>query len=189
MTVARRILTADSFHPFIEKLAAYVNFADELGAHTIVFERARIVLRGRGIVTQHRSCHPLNLLSKGLTFECKILANCRRLILNPTVPGDLIWLSICVFESAIASVSKLTEVSVLPFEFDELGTRHHGQRSSPPPLINERHMATRNERGIKSPQGLLTTRAIRECNLAPVECPVGSVASSCVVLAMKAALS
>lgn len=121
MTTRRRLSTSKSLHPFIEKLTAYVDFDDEeVAALTALFESTRIVLRGREIVAQGKPYRALYALNEGLALRYKVLADGRRQILNLIIPGDLVGLPICMFESAIASVSTLTESSISPIEFEEL---------------------------------------------------------------------
>jgi CRP-like cAMP-binding protein len=119
-------------HPLIEKLTAYVDFDDdEVAALTSLFERARTVPRNRDIVVQGKPYRALYALNEGLALRYKALADGRRQVLNLIVPGDLVGLPICLFDSAIASVSTLTEVSVSPIEFEELfGLFHRHPRIS-----------------------------------------------------------
>jgi CRP-like cAMP-binding protein len=121
MTIRRRLSTSKGLHPFIEKLTAYVDFDDEeVAALTALFGSTRIVLRGREIVAQGKPYRALYALNEGLALKYRVLADGRRQVLNLIVPGDLVGLPICMFESAIASVSALTESSISSIEFGEL---------------------------------------------------------------------
>jgi CRP-like cAMP-binding protein len=120
MTIRRRLPTSKGLHPFIEKLTAYVDFDDEeVAALTTPFDGTRIVLRGRETVAQGKPYRALGALNEGLALRYRVLADGRRPVLNLIIPGDLVGLPICMFESAM-SVSALTESSISSIEFEGL---------------------------------------------------------------------
>jgi CRP-like cAMP-binding protein len=121
MTIRRRLSMSKGLHPFIEKLTAYVDFDDEeVAALTALFGSTRTVLRGRENVAQGKPYRALYGLNEGLALKYRVPADGRRQVLDLIVPGDLVGLPICMFESAIASVSALTESSISSIEFGEL---------------------------------------------------------------------
>lgn len=60
------------------------------------------------------------VLNDGVALRYKVLSDGRRQVRNLRVPGDLIGLPAGLFESAIASVSGLTDTTVSPIKFEEL---------------------------------------------------------------------
>jgi CRP-like cAMP-binding protein len=121
MTPAPAEQATASRHPLIDKLALYADLGEsEVAAITDVIARARAIPRGRDVVVQGQPYHTLYVLSTGLGLRYRVLPDGRRQVLNLIVPGDLIGLPAGMFESAVASVSCLTDVTVSPIEFKDL---------------------------------------------------------------------
>ena len=121
MTQEPTASTAIGRHPLVERLNRYAALgSEEQAALGGLLAHARAIHRGRDIVVQGRPHHALQVLNNGLALRYKILADGRRQILNLVVPGDLIGLPVCMFESAIATVASLTDVSVSAIEFKDL---------------------------------------------------------------------
>jgi CRP-like cAMP-binding protein len=121
MTPAPAEQTAASRHPLIDKLALYADLDDsEVAAITDVLPIARSIPHGRDLVVQGQPYHVLYVLRTGLGLRYRVLTDGRRQVLNLIVPGDLIGLPAGMFETAIASVSCLTDVVVSPIEFHAL---------------------------------------------------------------------
>jgi CRP-like cAMP-binding protein len=108
-------------HPLVDKLALYADLDDnEVAAISDMVTRSRSIPRSRDIVVQGQPYRTLYVLSSGLGLRYRVLSDGRRQVLNLIVPGDLIGLPAGMFESAIASVSCLTDVTVSPIEFQDL---------------------------------------------------------------------
>ena len=108
-------------HPLIKKLKLYVDLEDsEMEPLARMLARQRTYPRGREIVIQGRPYRSLFVLNEGLALRYKILSGGKRQIFNLIVPGDLIGLPACLFESATASISSLTDATVSLIEFSDL---------------------------------------------------------------------
>ncbi len=108
-------------HALIEKLKLYVALNEnEIEPLAGLLAQEQRVPRDREIVIQGRPYRALYVLNEGLALRYKILSDGRRQVLNLVVPGDLIGLSTTLFETAIASVSSLTDVSISPIQFKNL---------------------------------------------------------------------
>jgi CRP-like cAMP-binding protein len=119
-------VTGAARHPFVEKLNRYTVLCNEEQATlSSLLARTRTIHRGRDIVVQGRPHQALQVLNDGLALRYKILADGKRQILNLVVPGDLIGLPACMFESAIATVSSLTDISVSTIEYKDLFALFH----------------------------------------------------------------
>ena len=75
------------------------------------------VRRDREIITQGRRYDALLVLIEGLSIRYRILHDGRRQILNIALPGDFIGLPACFFESALYSISALTDTVLAPIPF------------------------------------------------------------------------
>jgi len=119
-------------HPLIKKLKLYVDLEEpEIEPLARMLARQRTYPRGREIIVQGQPYRSLFVLNKGLALRYKILSGGKRQIFNLIVPGDLIGLPACLFESATASVSSLTDVTISFIEFSELfGLFRHSPRLS-----------------------------------------------------------
>jgi CRP-like cAMP-binding protein len=133
MTRSPATTTTETRYAFIEKFRRYVDLNDEeVGTLSRLLARPRRIRRGRDIVAQGQPYRALYVLIDGFALRYKVLSDGRRQVLNLIVPGDLIGLPACLFESAIASISSLTDTTVSPIEFEELFDlfRHHPRISA-----------------------------------------------------------
>ncbi len=81
---------------------------------------ARPVRHGREIITQGRRYDGLFAINVGIAIRYRILHDGRRQVLNIALPGDFIGYPACFFESALYSVSALTDAVVTPIPFSAL---------------------------------------------------------------------
>jgi CRP-like cAMP-binding protein len=107
--------------PLVERLGSYlsltpaeVEFLQSLHEPTRKFGRHRDI-----IVAGHRYDHVFILLS-GFVSRFKVLPDGKRLVLNVGLPGDLIGFPACMFETAVNSVSSLTEIEVAAVSFTKM---------------------------------------------------------------------
>jgi CRP-like cAMP-binding protein len=70
----------------------------------------RSVRRNREIVTEGRNCETLFVLLEGSAIRFRVLRDGRRQVLNVVLPGDCIGFPGCFFETALYSVTALTDV-------------------------------------------------------------------------------
>ena len=80
----------------------------------------RPVRHGREIITQGRRYDGLFTINEGIALRYRILHDGRRQVLNIALPGDFVGYPACFFESALYSVSALTDALVTPIPFDAL---------------------------------------------------------------------
>jgi len=104
--------------PSARKLAWLAGLSpDETDAFDALLSAPRSVRRNREIVTEGRNYETLLVLLEGSAIRFRILRDGRRQILNIVLPGDFIGFPGCFFESALYSVTALTDavVSSVPF--------------------------------------------------------------------------
>ncbi len=94
--------------------AAQVTLLDELQSAN------RLVRRHREIVTEGHSYDGVFVLIEGVAIRYRILHDGRRQILNFVLPGVFIGFPACFFETALYSITALTDVSVAPISFSRL---------------------------------------------------------------------
>jgi CRP-like cAMP-binding protein len=80
----------------------------------------RPVRHGREIITQGRQYDGLFAIDEGIAIRYRILHDGRRQVLNIALPGDFVGYPACFFETALYSVSALTDALVTPIPFDAL---------------------------------------------------------------------
>jgi CRP-like cAMP-binding protein len=73
---------------------------------------SRTIPRNREIITEGRKYGELFVLLEGVAIRYRVLHDGRRQILNIALPGDLIGFPACFFETALYSVTALTEAQV-----------------------------------------------------------------------------
>jgi CRP-like cAMP-binding protein len=78
----------------------------------------RLVARNREIVSLGRKYDGVFVLIEGVAMRYRVLRDGRRQVLNIALPGDFIGFPVCFFETALYSVSTLSEalVSWIPFD-------------------------------------------------------------------------
>jgi CRP-like cAMP-binding protein len=107
--------------PLVERLGSYLSLSSsELEFLQPLHEPRRKFGRHRDIVVAgHRYDHVFILL-RGFVSRYKVLPDGKRLVLNVGLPGDLIGFPACLFETAVNSVSSLTEIEVAAVSFTTL---------------------------------------------------------------------
>jgi CRP-like cAMP-binding protein len=80
----------------------------------------RRVARGREMVVEGRKYDGLLILLDGIALRYRLLNDGRRQILNIILPGDLIGFPGCFFESALYSITALSDCVVSPVSFSRL---------------------------------------------------------------------
>jgi CRP-like cAMP-binding protein len=100
------------------KLAAYtVLSAAEVAAFDQLHEDRRTVAAGRDIITEGYRYDTVLVLLEGVAIRYRVLRDGRRQILSVVLPGDFIGFPACFFETALYSITSLTDtaVSAIPF--------------------------------------------------------------------------
>jgi CRP-like cAMP-binding protein len=107
--------------PLTRKLAQIITLSpaqakllDELQSAT------RAVRRHREIVTEGHTYDGVFVLVEGVAIRYRILHDGRRQILNLVLPGDFIGFPGCFFETALYSITALTDTVVVPVAFSRL---------------------------------------------------------------------
>jgi CRP-like cAMP-binding protein len=80
----------------------------------------RAVARNRELISTGRKYDGLLILIDGVAIRSRVLHDGRRQILNIAIPGDVIGFPACFFETALYSVSTLTDVLVSRVPFARL---------------------------------------------------------------------
>jgi len=108
-------------HPLVERLGSYVPLTgDEMDFLQSLHEPRRKFPRNREIIVAgHRYDHVF-ILHAGFVSRYKLLPDGKRQVLNVGLPGDLIGFPACMFETAMNSVSSLTEIEVSAVPFTTL---------------------------------------------------------------------
>jgi CRP-like cAMP-binding protein len=78
---------------------------------------SRPVPRSREIITEGRNYETLFVLLEGIAIRYRVLRDGRRQVLNVVLPGDFIGFPACFFESALYSVTALTDAVVCSVPF------------------------------------------------------------------------
>lgn len=104
--------------PLTERLGTYLPLTEaETQVLAALHEPRRKFRRHREIIVAgHRYDHVFILLD-GFVSRYKVLPDGKRLVLNVGLPGDLIGVPACAFDTAVNSVTSLTaiEVAAVPF--------------------------------------------------------------------------
>lgn len=99
--------------PLTAKLACSVALsARELAVLAELQLSARTVPRNREIITEGRKYAELFVLLHGAAIRYRVSHDGRRQILNVALPGDFIGFPACFFETALFSVTSVTEAQV-----------------------------------------------------------------------------
>jgi CRP-like cAMP-binding protein len=104
--------------PLARKLAWLAGLSpDETARFDALLSATRSVRRNREIITEGRNYETLLVLMEGSAIRYRVLRDGRRQVLNIVLPGDFIGFPGCFFESALYSVTALTDavVSSVPF--------------------------------------------------------------------------
>lgn len=105
----------------VDKLASYVSLSDaEIACLTELHEPQRKLGRHRAVIVAGRHYDQIFILCSGVVSHYKVLPDGKRQILNLGLPGDLIGVPSCLFETAVNSVSALTDAVVAPVPFPKL---------------------------------------------------------------------
>ena len=81
---------------------------------------ARTVRRGTDIIVQGRTYDSVFVLAEGFALRYRILVDGRRQALNVSIPGDTIGYPACFFETALYSVSALSNAVIYAVSFAEI---------------------------------------------------------------------
>lgn len=107
--------------PLAKKLAWFAGLSpDEVAALDALRPASRAVRRNREIVTEGRNYETLLILLEGSAIRYRVLRDGRRQVLNIVLPGDFIGFPGCFFESALYSVTALTDATVCSIPFSVL---------------------------------------------------------------------
>ena len=118
VTLQRRTAKPLPMTPLTQKLSQFVTLSlDEIAVLQHLQSTTRSVRRDREIITQGRRYDALLVLIEGLSIRYRILHDGRRQILNIALPGDFIGFPACFFESALYSISALTDTVLAPIPF------------------------------------------------------------------------
>src|SRR5438067_4817200 len=80
----------------------------------------RGIARHRELITAGRKYDGLLILIEGIAIRSRVFHDGRRQILNIAIPGDIIGFPACFFETALYSVTALTETQVAAAPFTQL---------------------------------------------------------------------
>lgn len=111
-------MTSHPATPLTDKLAKLVQLsAEEIAVLAELQATPRTVQRNRELVSEGRRYDELLILLDGVALRYSVLKDGRRQILNVVLPGDFIGFPGCLFETALYSITALTEtaVSAVPF--------------------------------------------------------------------------
>ena len=107
--------------PLIQKLS---NFVALSGAEISILEDLqadkRVVRRHREIISKGRRYDTLFVLIEGFAVRCRVVSSGGRQILNVALPGDFIGFPGCFFESALYSVTAITDTVVSTISYARL---------------------------------------------------------------------
>jgi CRP-like cAMP-binding protein len=104
--------------PLTDKLTRLVSLSpEEITVLGDLQSTIRMVARNREIISEGRKYDGLLVLIGGVSIRYRILHDGRRQVLNVTLPGDFIGFPGCFFESALYSITAITDcvVSAVPF--------------------------------------------------------------------------
>ena len=104
--------------PLTAKLANFVALAaDELAALDDLLSTTRLVRHNREIIAQGRGYDSLLVLIQGIAIRYRVLRDGRRQILSVALPGDMIGFPTSFFETALYSVTAVTDsvLAAIPF--------------------------------------------------------------------------
>jgi CRP-like cAMP-binding protein len=106
--------------PLARKLAWFAGLSpDEMAMLDALHSATRAIRRNREIVTEGRNYESLFVLL-GSAIRYRVLRDGRRQVLNIVLPGDFIGFPGCFFESALYSVTALTDAVVCTVPFTVL---------------------------------------------------------------------
>jgi CRP-like cAMP-binding protein len=107
--------------PLAKKLAWFAGLSpDEVVPLDALQPATRAVRRNREIVTEGRNYEALLVLLEGSAIRYRVLRDGRRQVLNIVLPGDFIGFPGCFFESALYSVTALSDATVSSLSFAAL---------------------------------------------------------------------
>ena len=118
MTAASGASSSAAGAPLTERLARLVALTPAESDVLREFQaNPRRIARGREIIAEGRKYDGLSVLLDGVALRYRVLQDGRRQILNIILPGDFIGFPGCFFESALYSISALTDCTVSPVSF------------------------------------------------------------------------
>lgn len=107
--------------PLTRKLAWFAELSqDEVGMVERLPAASRLVRRNREIVTEGRHYDSLFVLLEGVAIRYRVLHDGRRQVLNIALPGDFVGFPACFFETALYSITALTDTMLAPVPFARL---------------------------------------------------------------------
>src|SRR5207248_7609002 len=96
--------------PLVQKLSHFVPLsAAEISLLEDLQSDRRSVRRHREIVSEGQKYDALLVLLDGFAVRCRVLRNGGRQVLNVSLPGDFLGFPGCFFESALYSVTAITD--------------------------------------------------------------------------------
>ena len=121
VALAEQSAASGALLPLVDKLAAYLALSpEEFDYLAALHEPRRKLARHRDIIVAGRRYDHLFILCTGVVSRYKVLPDGKRQVLNLGLPGDLIGLPSSLFDSAVNSVSAVTEVTFAPIPFAKL---------------------------------------------------------------------
>ena len=107
--------------PLTQKLARLVPLsATDAAVIDALQSPTRAVARRRELIGAGAEYNGLSILIEGVAIRSRVLHDGRRQILNIAIPGDVIGFPACFFETALYSVTALTDTLVSPVPFARL---------------------------------------------------------------------
>jgi CRP-like cAMP-binding protein len=107
--------------PLVQKLSHFVPLSPaEISLLEDLQSGRRSVRRHREIVSEGRKYDELLVLLDGFAVRCRVLRNGGRQVLNVSLPGDFLGFPGCFFESALYSVTAITDTVLSPIPYARL---------------------------------------------------------------------
>jgi CRP-like cAMP-binding protein len=114
-------MKAPSATPLTRKLTQLVSLsAADIAALDGLQGSTRPIARNRELITAGHAYDGVLILIEGVALRSHVLHDGRRQILNIAIPGDVIGFPASFFETALYSVSALTDTVVAPLSFARL---------------------------------------------------------------------
>jgi CRP-like cAMP-binding protein len=109
--------------PLVRKLAHFVSLSPtEVSVLEDLQSVRRRVRRHRELISRGRKYDTLFVLIEGFVVRWRVLSKGGRQVLNIALPGDFIGFPVCFFESALYSVTALTDTVLSPIPYGRLVT-------------------------------------------------------------------
>ena len=108
-------------NPLTKKLAQLVPLsAADAAVLDALQSPARSIARNRELITAGRKYDGLLVLIDGIAIRSRVLHDGRRQVLNIAIPGDIIGFPACFFETALYTITALTDTLVSSVSFAQL---------------------------------------------------------------------